>query len=85
MVLELVDLKESLQQVNTLEKMKFHILVIFFFFYNNLFFYKYIGICLGMQCAAVEFARNVCNITNANSVEFIENLKPENQVINFFL
>ena len=30
----------------------------------------YFGICLGMQCAVVEFARNVCNMTNANSSEF---------------
>lgn len=33
-----------------------------------------------MQCAAVEFARNVCNITNANSTEFSDDLKLEEQV-----
>ncbi|QWR78245.1 CTP synthase [Candidatus Magnetomonas plexicatena] len=30
----------------------------------------YFGICLGMQCAVIEFARNVCGITGANSSEF---------------
>jgi CTP synthase len=30
----------------------------------------YFGICLGMQCAAIEFARNVCGLENANSSEF---------------
>ena len=29
----------------------------------------YFGICLGMQCAVIEFARNVCGLT-ANSTEF---------------
>jgi len=30
----------------------------------------FFGICLGMQCAAIEFARNVCGLKNANSTEF---------------
>jgi CTP synthase len=30
----------------------------------------FLGICLGMQCAAVEFARNVVGLTGANSTEF---------------
>jgi CTP synthase len=30
----------------------------------------YFGICLGMQCAVVEFARNVLGLTAANSTEF---------------
>lgn len=30
----------------------------------------YLGICLGMQCAVVEFARNVCGMKEANSTEF---------------
>jgi CTP synthase len=30
----------------------------------------YLGICLGMQVAVVEFARNVCGIPGAGSVEF---------------
>ena len=34
---------------------------------NNL---PYLGLCLGMQVATIEFARNVCGITNANSTEF---------------
>jgi CTP synthase len=34
----------------------------------------YFGICLGMQCAVIEFARNVCGL-NANSSEFDINTK----------
>ena len=30
----------------------------------------YLGICLGMQCAVIEFARNVCNLEGASSTEF---------------
>ncbi len=30
----------------------------------------YFGICLGMQTASIEFARNVCGLKNANSSEF---------------
>jgi CTP synthase len=30
----------------------------------------YLGICLGMQCAVIEFARNVCQLEKANSFEF---------------
>ncbi|HMM22222.1 MAG TPA: CTP synthase [Selenomonadales bacterium] len=30
----------------------------------------FFGLCLGMQCAAIEFARNVCGMTGANSTEF---------------
>jgi len=30
----------------------------------------FLGICLGMQMAVVEFARNVCGLTGANSYEF---------------
>ncbi len=30
----------------------------------------YFGICLGMQTLVIEFARNVCGLTNANSTEF---------------
>lgn len=29
----------------------------------------FLGLCLGMQCAVVEFARNVCNLSGANSTE----------------
>lgn len=34
---------------------------------NNL---PFLGVCLGMQCAVVEFARNVCRMTGANFAEF---------------
>jgi len=34
----------------------------------------YFGICLGMQCAVIEFARNVCGLS-ANSMEFDINSK----------
>jgi CTP synthase len=30
----------------------------------------FFGICLGMQCATIEFARNVCGLPGANSSEF---------------
>jgi len=30
----------------------------------------FLGICLGMQCAVIEFARNVCGLGGANSTEF---------------
>ena len=30
----------------------------------------YFGICLGMQCAVIEYARNVAKIEKANSTEF---------------
>ncbi len=30
----------------------------------------FLGICLGMQCAVIEFARDVCKLENANSSEF---------------
>lgn len=35
----------------------------------------FLGICLGMQVAVIEFARNVCAMTDANSGEFDENSK----------
>ena len=30
----------------------------------------YLGICLGLQCAIIEFARHVCGLKDANSSEF---------------
>lgn len=33
----------------------------------------YMGICLGMQLAVIEFARNVCGLAGANSTEFDPN------------
>ncbi len=41
----------------------------------------YFGICLGMQIAVIEFARNVANVADADSGEFNE--KCENKVIAF--
>lgn len=32
----------------------------------------FLGLCLGMQCAVIEFARNVCGMTDAHSREFSE-------------
>jgi CTP synthase len=32
----------------------------------------FFGICLGLQCAVIEFARHVCRLPNANSTEFDE-------------
>lgn len=37
---------------------------------NNI---PFLGLCLGMQCAVIEFARNVVGLENANSMEFDEN------------
>lgn len=37
---------------------------------NNIPFF---GICLGMQCAVIEYARNVCGWKDANSTEFNDN------------
>ena len=39
----------------------------------------FFGLCLGMQCAVIEFARNVCNFSDANSTEF--NPETEHPVI----
>ncbi|MDZ7330614.1 MAG: CTP synthase [candidate division KSB1 bacterium] len=36
---------------------------------NNIPFF---GICLGLQCAVIEFARHVCQLRDANSTEFNE-------------
>ncbi len=36
---------------------------------NNI---PFLGLCLGLQCAVIEFARNVCNLKDANSTEFDE-------------
>ena len=33
----------------------------------------FFGICLGLQCAVIEFARNVCGIKKASSQEFVKN------------
>ncbi len=38
---------------------------------NNIPFF---GICLGLQCAIIEFSRNVCGLNNAHTTEFKEDL-----------
>lgn len=40
---------------------------------NNI---PFLGICLGMQIAVIEFARNVCGFTDANSSEFRNTAHP---------
>tara|TARA_B100001564_G_scaffold51135_1_gene38043 strand:- start:9 stop:1604 length:1596 start_codon:yes stop_codon:yes gene_type:complete len=35
----------------------------------------FLGICLGLQCAVIEFARNECKISDANSTEFSQTTK----------
>ena len=35
----------------------------------------FLGLCLGMQLAVIEFARNVCGLEKANSAEFAKNCK----------
>ncbi|MEP0822523.1 MAG: CTP synthase [Ignavibacterium sp.] len=42
----------------------------------------FFGICLGLQCAVIEFARNVCGLAGANSTEF---RKTNNNVIDLML
>ena len=39
---------------------------------NNI---PFLGICLGMQCAVIEYARNVCGLKGAHSFEFYRELK----------
>ena len=39
----------------------------------------FLGLCLGMQCAVIEFARHVCGLKDANSTEF--KLKTKNPLI----
>lgn len=45
---------------------------------NNI---PFLGLCLGMQCAVIEYARNVVGLKNANSTEFDE--QTPNPVIDF--
>ena len=47
---------------------------------NNL---PFLGLCLGMQCAVIEYARNVVGLKGANSKEFDEN--PQYPVIDIML
>ena len=39
---------------------------------NNI---PYFGLCLGLQLAVIEFARNVCGLKDATSTEFVKNAK----------
>ena len=39
---------------------------------NNI---PFLGICLGMQCAIIDFARHVCGLSGANSTEFNKRTK----------
>jgi len=41
----------------------------------------YLGLCLGMQLAVVEWARNVCNLKSAHSSEFVSNKECQYPVI----
>ncbi|MHB9023234.1 MAG: CTP synthase [Armatimonadota bacterium] len=48
----------------------------------------FLGLCLGMQCAVIEYARNVCGMTDASSLEFnpdsehlVIDLMPEQKLI----
>jgi len=41
----------------------------------------YLGICLGLQCAVIEFARNVCDMVDANSQEFV--VSTDHPVVHF--
>jgi CTP synthase len=43
----------------------------------------FLGICLGLQCAVIEFARNVCKLKSSNSTEF--NMKTKNNVIDLMM
>lgn len=41
----------------------------------------FLGICLGLQCAVIEFARNVCKLEDATSMEF--NINATHPVVHF--
>ena len=43
----------------------------------------FLGLCLGMQCAVMDFARNVCGLKDANSTEFKP--KTKNPVISLLI
>lgn len=43
----------------------------------------FLGICLGLQCAVIDYARNVCGLKAANSSEFHDH--PEQNVIDIML
>ena len=37
--------------------------------------YLFAGVCLGMQCAVIEFARHILHLEGANSTEAVTNTK----------
>jgi CTP synthase len=41
----------------------------------------FLGVCLGLQCAVIEYARNVCKLKGANSQEFVKT--PQHPVIEY--
>jgi CTP synthase len=43
----------------------------------------YLGICLGSQTMAIEFARNVMNLSDANGEEFDKDKKSSNHIVHF--
>lgn len=45
----------------------------------------FLGICLGMQAAVVEYARNVAGITNANSAEFVDVASSDHEDVIMFM
>ena len=47
---------------------------------NNI---PFLGICLGMQCAIIDFARHVCGLSGANSTEF--NKRAKHPVVDLML
>jgi CTP synthase len=74
------DLKEKLENLNGIlvapgfgaRGIEGKILAVKFARENNI---PYFGICLGMQCAVIEFARNKLNLKDANSTEMDVNVK----------
>lgn len=43
----------------------------------------FLGICLGLQCAVIEFARNVCGLSKANSEEFVKEKENSDLVVHY--
>ena len=41
----------------------------------------FLGVCLGLQCAVIEFARNICRLEGANSREFVDD--PPHPIIDY--
>lgn len=41
----------------------------------------FLGVCLGLQIATIEFARDILNIKEGNSTEFIEDLAEDQQIV----